>query len=63
MAYAQATGSSTEIPKISADNTQKHTLTKLMQDSFTRFETILSKQAERMTTQELLTAILSKLVK
>jgi hypothetical protein len=46
MTYAQATINSTETPKISANNTQENTIMKLMQESSTRFETLLSKQAE-----------------
>jgi hypothetical protein len=50
--------------KISASNTQENALMKLMQESFTRFETFLSKQAEQMSTlMNLLTTVLSKLIK
>jgi hypothetical protein len=42
MSYAQATRNSIDATKISENNTQEHILIKLMQESFTRFETILS---------------------
>jgi hypothetical protein len=64
MTYAQATRNSTETPKTTANNIQEHTPIKMMQESFTRFETILSKQAQQMSTlMNLLTAVLNKLVK
>jgi hypothetical protein len=50
--YAQATRNSIETPTNVANNTQEHTLIKIMQESFTRFETIFSKQAERMHAYE-----------
>jgi arsenate reductase-like glutaredoxin family protein len=49
MAYAQATRNSIGTSQISANNTDESTLIKLMQESFTPFETILSKQAEQMS--------------
>jgi hypothetical protein len=61
MTYAQATRNSIETPTITANNTPEHTLTKIIQESFTRFETIFSKQAEQMSTfMNLLTAVLNK---
>jgi hypothetical protein len=64
MTYVQATRNSTETPTITANNTQEHTQIKTMQESFTGFETILSKQAEQMSTlMNLLTAVLNRLVK
>jgi hypothetical protein len=47
MTYAQATGNSIEMPTITANNTQEYTLIKIMQESFTRFKIILSKQPEQ----------------
>jgi hypothetical protein len=62
--YAQVTRNPIETPTITVNNTQEHTLIKIMQESFTRFETILSKQAEKMSTlMNLLTTVLNKLVK
>jgi hypothetical protein len=64
MTYAQTTRNSIETPKIPANNTQEHTLIKPKQESFIRFETILSKQAEQMSTlMNPLTTVLNKLVK
>jgi hypothetical protein len=64
MTYDEATRNTIETPTITANNTQEHTLIKIMQDSFTSFETILSKQAEQMSTlMNLLTTVLNKLVK
>jgi hypothetical protein len=49
---------------LKSHNTQENSLIKFMQASFTRFETMLSKQAEQMTTlMNLLTAVLNRLVK
>jgi hypothetical protein len=39
MTHAQAIRSSIETPIITANNAQEHTLIKMMQESFTRFET------------------------
>jgi hypothetical protein len=62
--YAQATRNSIETPTITANNTQEHTLIKIMQESFTRLETILSKQGEQMITiMNLLTIVLKKISK
>jgi hypothetical protein len=64
MTYAQATGNSIEMPIITVNNTQEQTLVKMKQESITRFETVLSKQAEQMSTlMNLLTTVLKKLVK
>jgi hypothetical protein len=64
MTYAQATRNSIETPTIIEDNTQEQTLIKLMQESFTRFQTFFSKQAEQMSTlMNLLTIVLNKSVK
>jgi hypothetical protein len=61
---AQATRNIMETPTITANNTQEHTLIKIMQESFTRFETILPKQAEPTSMlMNLLTAVLNKLIK
>jgi hypothetical protein len=62
--YAQATRNSIETPTTTANNTQEHTLIKIKQKSFTRFETIFSKQAEQMSMLlSLLTTALNKLLK
>jgi hypothetical protein len=45
--YAKATRNSTETPAITTNNTQEHTLIKIMQEFLTRFEKILSRQAEQ----------------
>jgi predicted peptidase len=59
----QATRNGIEMPTITANNTKENTLIKLMQKSFTRFETILSKQGKQMRKlMRLLTTELNKLV-
>jgi hypothetical protein len=64
MTFTQATRNTIETPKITANNTQEHTLIKIIQESFTRSETVLSRQAEQMSTlMNLLTTVLNKLVK
>jgi hypothetical protein len=61
MTYAQSTRNRTETPKIPENNTEEHTLIKLIQMSFTQFNTILSKQAEQMSSlMNLLTTVLKK---
>jgi hypothetical protein len=61
--YAQVTKNDRMISTCSA-NIQGDTLVKLMQDSFTRFEAILTKQAEQMSSlMNLLTTVLTKLVR
>jgi hypothetical protein len=50
MTNAQAIRNNIETPSITENNTQEHTLTKVTQQSFTRFETILTNQAEQMST-------------
>jgi hypothetical protein len=63
MTYTQVTRNSIEM-LTTANNTQGDILIKLMLESFTHFETILSKQAEQMTTfMTLLTMVLSEMVK
>jgi hypothetical protein len=58
--HAQATRNSIETPTITANNTQEHSLIKIMQESFTRLETVLTKQSEQMSTLvNLLTTVLS----
>jgi hypothetical protein len=52
MTYAQGTRTSIEKPMITANNTQECTLIKIMQVSFTRFETMLSEEAEQMIINE-----------
>lgn len=49
--HAQATINSTETPTIASDNTQEQTLIKIKQEFLTIFETLLSKQAEQMSTR------------
>jgi hypothetical protein len=62
--YAQATRNAVETPTITANDTKEHTLIKIMQESFKRFQSILSKQAEQMSTlMNLLTTLLNQLVK
>jgi hypothetical protein len=63
MTYSQTTRNSIKTPKVLPNKTQGNSLIKLMQASFTRFETILSKQAEQMSTLMNLTTALNKLVK
>jgi hypothetical protein len=64
MTYTQATRNTIETPTITENKPQEHILIKIMQESFTRFKTILSKQAEQMSTlMNLLTTVLNKLVK
>jgi hypothetical protein len=64
MTYSKVSRNSIETPTITANNIQKHTLIKIMQESFTMFETILSKQAEQMNTlMNLLTIILKQISK
>jgi hypothetical protein len=64
MTYVEVTTKSNERPTITANKTQDHAQIKKMQESFTRFETILSKQAEQMSMlMNLLTTALNKLVK
>jgi hypothetical protein len=64
MTLPQATRNSIETPIIPANNSQKHALIKIMQESFTSFETILFKQAEQMSTfMNLHRTVLNKLGK
>jgi hypothetical protein len=63
MTYPQAMRTSIVTPTITAHNTQEHTLIEIMQDSYTRFDTILSKQAEQISTLMNLITVLKELVK
>jgi hypothetical protein len=48
MAKPQATINNIEKPTNTVNNTQEHTLIELTQESFARFDTVLSKQAEQL---------------
>lgn len=64
MSYAQATKNNLETHNTLRSTTDDTSLVKILQDTFTRFEAILNRQAEQMNTlMQLLTTILNKLVK
>jgi hypothetical protein len=48
MAQTQATTNNIETPTNTVNNTQEHTIIELTQESFARFDTVMSKQAEQL---------------